>query len=60
VEGFDPNDLFIAHMTLIDYSSYFTKSEQFKGGGDNLNIPVILANQAFNDMKELVNTNEGY
>jgi hypothetical protein len=40
VEGFDPNDMFTAHMASIGYSSYFTKIEQFKeGGGDNLNLP---------------------
>jgi hypothetical protein len=27
VEGFDPNDLFTAHMSSIGYSSYFTKIE---------------------------------
>jgi hypothetical protein len=40
VEGFDPNDMFTAHMASIGYSSYFTKIEQFKeGGGDNLESP---------------------
>jgi hypothetical protein len=27
VEGFDPNDLFIAYISLVGYSSYFTKYE---------------------------------
>jgi len=27
VEGFDPDDLFTAHMSLVSYSSYFTKIE---------------------------------
>jgi hypothetical protein len=27
VEGFNPNDMFTAHMSLIGYSSYFTKIE---------------------------------
>jgi hypothetical protein len=40
VEGFDPNNLFTTHMSLIGYSSYFINTEQFKeGSGDNLNLP---------------------
>jgi hypothetical protein len=36
VEGFDPNDLFNAHMSLVRYSSYFTKIKHYKeGGGGN-------------------------
>jgi hypothetical protein len=61
IEGFDPNDLFTAHMSLVGYSSYFTKIEQFKeGGGDNLNLPETSVNEALNDMEELSSTNECY
>jgi hypothetical protein len=52
IEGFNPNDLFSAHMSLVGYSSYFTKSEQFKeGGGDNQNIPETSVDEALNDIK---------
>jgi hypothetical protein len=61
VEGLDPNDMFTAHMSLIGYSSYFTRIEQFKeGGGDNLNILETSSDQAFNDLEELTSANEGY
>jgi hypothetical protein len=45
-------------MTLIGYSSYFTKVEQFKGGENNLNVSEVLVNQALNEMEELIGTNE--
>jgi hypothetical protein len=52
VEGFDPNDMFTAHMALIGYSSYFTKIEQFKeGGGDNLDLPETTTDQTLNDIE---------
>jgi hypothetical protein len=61
VEGFKPNDMFTAHMSLIGYSYYFTKNEQFKeGGGDNLNLPEFSVDLDLTDMEELVNNNEGY
>jgi len=61
VEDFNPNDMFTSHMYLIGYSSYFTKIEQFKEGGeDNLNLLETSTNQAFNVVDELDNTNEGY
>jgi hypothetical protein len=61
VEGFDPNDLFTTHMSLVGYSSYFTKSEQFKeGGGDNQNLPETSVDEALNDIEELASTNECY
>jgi hypothetical protein len=48
-------------MYLIGYSSYFTKIEQFKEGGeDNLNLLETSTNQDFNVVDELDNTNEGY
>lgn len=52
--------MFTAHMASIGYSSYFTKIEQFKGGGDNLDLPETTIDQALNDMEELISTNEGY
>jgi hypothetical protein len=61
IEGFNPNDLFFAHMSRVVYSSYFTKFEQFKEGGrDNQNIPKILVDEALNNIEELDNTNECY
>jgi hypothetical protein len=32
IEGFDPKDVFFAHMSLVGYSSYFCKYKQFKEG----------------------------
>jgi hypothetical protein len=60
IKGFDPNDLFIAHISRVGYSSYFTKIKQYKGGGDNLNLPETSFNEAMNDMEELASTNEFY
>jgi hypothetical protein len=61
VEGFDPNDMFIAHMETIGYSSYFTKIEKFKEGArDHLDIPETTINQDLNDMEDFITTNEGY
>jgi hypothetical protein len=61
VEGLCPNDLFIAHMSLVEYSSYFIKIEQFKEGGvDNLNHLETSTDEALNDMEESSNTNEFY
>jgi hypothetical protein len=37
-EGFDHKDLFSAHMSLVGYSSYFYKYEQFKEGGGTIKI----------------------
>jgi len=40
IKDFDSRDSFSTHMSLVEYSSYFNKSEQFKeGGGDNQNLP---------------------
>jgi hypothetical protein len=48
-------------MSLVGYSSYFTKIEQFKeGGGENLNLSETLVNESLNDIEELSNTNECY
>jgi hypothetical protein len=59
VDGFDPNDMFIAHMSLIAYSYYFTKIEQFKEGGrDNLNLLETSPHQDFNDVEELLSIKE--
>ena len=32
IKGFNLNDLFTVHMSLLGYSSYFTKSEKIKEG----------------------------
>jgi hypothetical protein len=61
IKGFEPNDLFIAQMSLVGYSSYFTKIEKFKeGGGDNLNLSEMSVNEALNDIEELTSTNGCY
>jgi hypothetical protein len=60
IQGFDPKDLFSAHMSLVGYASYFTKSLQFEGGGDNQNIPEASVENTLNDIKELASTNECY
>jgi hypothetical protein len=60
IEGFKPNDLFTSHMSLVGYSSYFTKPGQFKGGGDNLNLLEISIDESLNDIEELASTNECY
>jgi hypothetical protein len=66
IEGFDPNDLFFAHMSLVGYSSYFCKSEQFKeGGGDNQNLPDTLVDEALSECyrqkgKEVTNRNTNF
>ena len=44
---------------LIGYYSYFTKFEQFQeGGGDNLDIHEIAADQVSYDMEEINRKNE--
>jgi hypothetical protein len=57
LQGFEPNDLFIAHMSQMGYSTYFTNIEQFKGGGNNLNLHDTLVNESLNDVEELSSTN---
>jgi hypothetical protein len=40
IKCFDPKNSFYAHTSLVKYSSYFSKLEQFEeGGGDNQNLP---------------------
>jgi hypothetical protein len=61
VKGFDPNDLFTTHMSLVGYSSYFTKFEQFKkAGGGIKNHPDTSINEALNNIEYLASTNEHY
>jgi hypothetical protein len=52
INGFDPKNLFSAHMSLVEYSSYFSKSKQFEGGGDNKNIPNDSIEENLNDIEE--------
>jgi hypothetical protein len=48
-------------VSLLGYSSYFTKSEKIKEGwGDNQNLPETSVDEALNDIKELARTNECY
>jgi hypothetical protein len=52
---------YFLHTSLVGYSSYFTKSKQFKeGGGDNQNLLQTSINESLNDIEELSNTNECY
>jgi hypothetical protein len=61
IKGFDPKDSFSAHMSLVGYSSYFSKSEQFEeGGGDNQNLLEASIEETLNDIEELESTNECY
>jgi hypothetical protein len=61
IHGFDPKDLFSAHMSLIRYGSYFSKSMQFEeGGGDNQNLPEASLENTLDDIEALDNTNEYY
>jgi hypothetical protein len=48
-------------MSLVRYSSYFSKSEQFKEvGGDKKNILNSFVEETLNEIEELIRTNECY
>jgi hypothetical protein len=60
-KGFDPKNLFSAHMSLVEYSSYFSKSEEFKeGGGDNQNINEASIEETMNDIDVWERNNDCY
>jgi hypothetical protein len=44
----------LAHMSLIRYDSYFSKSMQFEeGGGDNQNLPEASLENIVDDIEAL-------
>jgi hypothetical protein len=47
-------------MSLVGYASYFTKSMQFEGGGDNQNLLEASVENTLNDIEVLASTNEFY
>jgi hypothetical protein len=52
VDGFDPKNVFTAHMELVGYSSHFTIIEKFQEGGrDNLDIHELAAYRVWNDAR---------
>jgi hypothetical protein len=59
ISRFDPNDLFTAHMSVVDYGSSFVKTTQFKeGSGDNHNPMEAIPDKVHDDIDTLVNTND--
>jgi hypothetical protein len=61
IQGFDPKDLFLAHMFSIGYGSSFSKFVQLEeGGGDNQNPPEASLEITLDDIEALANTNEYY
>jgi hypothetical protein len=61
IQGFDPNNLFMAHMNAIGYGSLFIKSTQLKeGGGDNQNPLEATLEKTHDDIDTLVSENDQY
>jgi hypothetical protein len=61
IKGFDPNDLFSAHMSLVGYSSYFVSLNSSRKEEETIKISLETSiDEALNDIKELASTNECY